>query len=359
MTLTNDAKPARARTALLAVVTVLLAVAALKLSRPVTLPLVAGIFLVVLALPVRTRLRRIVPGPFATLIAFLLIVLVFAAFVASLIWMAGQITDAVPRYGSVVEQVQTGVSDWLRSHGLPAPSGGTGVSGGGAAMSGGGGAGGGGAGADSARRIVGTMLSTSAILLLMFAFFGLGLAEVADFRRKADSALARTQARRLFDTFGEIAEQWRIYVLAKTATSLLTGAVTAAFCLIVGLDLALVWGFIAFLLEYVPTIGSTLAVIPPALFAVVQFGFGAESLAIAGGIALLQIIMGNFVDPRIEARFVTLSPVVVLFAIVFWGWLWGALGALLGVPLTAAVLIGCRHFEGTRWIAEIFTNGDG
>src|SRR5690606_25425268 len=177
----------------------------------------------------------------------------------------------------------------------------------------------------------------------------------ADFQRKADGALARPQARRLFDTFGEIAEQWRIYVLAKTATSLLTGVVTAVFCLIVGLDLALVWGFIAFLFEYVPTIGSTLAVFPPALFAVMQFGFGAEAIAIAGGIALLQIIMGNFVDPRIEARFVTLSPVVVLFAIVFWGWLWGAIGALLGVPLTAAVLIGCRHFEGTRWIAEIFT----
>jgi predicted PurR-regulated permease PerM len=331
---------ARARTALMSVVTVLLTVAALKLSRPVTLPLVAGIFLVVLAWPVRTKLRRIVPGPLATMGAFLAILAVFAAFVASLIWIAEQVAEASPRYGSAVQQASAGVSDWLRSRGLPAPDG----------------AGGGGEWAATIARSVGRdMLATGGLLMLMFGFFGLGLAEVAQFRSQAGSALARPQARRLFETFGEVAEQWRIYVLAKTATSALTGAVTALFCLIVGLDLAFVWGFIAFLLEYVPTIGSTIAVIPPALFAIVQFGFGSQALLVIAGIALLQIIMGNFVDPRIEGRFLTLSPVLVLFAIVFWGWLWGALGALLGVPLTAAVLIGCRHFEATRWIAEMLT----
>ena len=66
--------------------------------------------------------------------------------------------------------------------------------------------------------------------------------------------------------------------------------------------------------------------------------------------------MGNFVDPRIEGKFLTISPVLILFAIVFWGWLWGAIGALLGVPLTAAVLIACRHFDSTRWIAEMLSD---
>ena len=328
-------------TALLSVMTALLGVAALKLGRPVMLPLVAGIFLVVLAWPIRTWLRRFVPGFVATLGAFFAILLVFAAFVASLVWMAGQVSDAVPEYASVLEQTAAQISEWLSARGLPAP--GAGGDGGGAPewVSG------------AAQSLARDLLSTGALLLLMFAFFGLGLAEVAEFRSRARDALARPQAGRLFDTLGEIAEQWRRYVLAKTATSALTGAVTAAFCLLVGLDLAFVWGFIAFLLEYVPTIGSTIAVVPPALFAVVQFGLGAKALLIAGGVALVQIVMGNFVDPKIEGKFLTLSPVLVLFAIVFWGWLWGALGALLGVPLTAAILIACRHFDGTRWIAEM------
>lgn len=335
----SSAAAGRARTALLAVVTLILTVAALRLTRPVMLPLVAGVFLAVLGWPIRRRLRNVVPGPAATLGAFFAVLAVFAGFVASLVWMTRRITDAVPRYRTIFENTYAGVGDWLRSRGLPAPSG---------------------APADSdwaanlARTAAADLASTGGLLLLMFAFFGLGLAEVADFQRKAGGAFDRPQARRLFATVGEIAEQWRIYVVAKTVTSALTGFVTMVFCLLVGLDLAFVWGFIAFLLEYVPTIGSTLAVVPPALFAIVQFGLGAKALLIAGGVAVLQIVMGNFVDPRIEARFVTLSPVVVLFAIVFWGWLWGALGALLGVPLTAAVLIACRHFEPTAWIAALF-----
>ena len=339
MTPTPDAALDRARTTLLAIVTIVLGVAALRLSRPVTLPLFAGVFLVVLAWPIRTRLRRVVPGPVATLGAFFAILIVFAGFVAALVWMAGLVADAVPRYQEVLQETIRAGTRWLEARGLPAPTGGE--------------------LADSewvrsvARTAAGDLMGTGGILLLMFAFFGLGLAEVADFQQRADDAFAQRPARRLFDTAGEIAEQWRIYVLAKTATSALTGLVTGVFCLLVGLDLAIVWGFLAFLLEYVPTIGSTIAVIPPALFAIVQFGLGTHALFVIAGVALLQIIMGNFVDPRIEGRFLTLSPVLVLFAIVFWGWLWGALGALLGVPLTAAVLIACRHFQSTRWIADL------
>jgi predicted PurR-regulated permease PerM len=123
-----------------------------------------------------------------------------------------------------------------------------------------------------------------------------------------------------------------------------------------------VWGFLAFLLEYVPTIGSLLAVVPPTLMAVAQAagdggGFGRVGLVFAA-FGALQITLGNVIDPKLEGRLMALSPLGVLVAIVFWGWLWGAIGALLAVPLTVALAIAARHVPGMRGVATVLA-GDG
>jgi predicted PurR-regulated permease PerM len=122
-----------------------------------------------------------------------------------------------------------------------------------------------------------------------------------------------------------------------------------------GLDLWMLWGLLAFLLEFVPTIGSVLAVIPPALYAAVQFDGLARPLGLTLALTVMQLFLGNYVDPKIEGRMLSLSPFVVLASIVLWAWVWGAAGALLGVPLTIAVTTIARHFDGTRWLWALLT----
>ena len=104
-----------------------------------------------------------------------------------------------------------------------------------------------------------------------------------------------------------------------------------------------------------PTIGSVLAVVPPVAYAFVQFDNLARPLAALGVLTVAQLFLGNYVDPRIEGRLLSLSPLVVLLAIVFWAWMWGAPGSLLGVPIVVAVTVVARHFDSTRWIWAILT----
>jgi predicted PurR-regulated permease PerM len=151
---------------------------------------------------------------------------------------------------------------------------------------------------------------------------------------------------------GNTSEKLRRYLLVMTFTSFLTGILTIVWCLIIGVDLALVWGLIAFVLNYIPTLGSIIAVIPPSLIAFLFQGIG-RGIATLIGLAAIQVVMGNFVDPRLQGKTLQLSPFVALVSIIFWGWVWGIPGALLGVPMTIAIVLLCQEFEVTRGIAIV------
>ena len=120
-----------------------------------------------------------------------------------------------------------------------------------------------------------------------------------------------------------------------------------------GLQLAFVWGVTTFLLNYIPTLGSIVAVLPPAVFALVQFDDPTRAALTFSAVTALQVITGSYVDPLVEGRFVSLSPFVVLFSVVFWGWLWGIPGSFVGVPMTLAVVIWADEFDTHRWLYDL------
>jgi AI-2 transport protein TqsA len=153
----------------------------------------------------------------------------------------------------------------------------------------------------------------------------------------------------------EIASQFRQYLIAITLSSALAGVAAGMFAFAMGVDLALLWGVISGLLNLIPTVGPAISVVPPTLFALLQFDGLARPAGVFLGLGLIQFLFGNFIDPKIGGRVMSLSPFLVLFAVVFWGWLWGSLGALIAMPLMAAVIIGCRQFESTQWIAMLFS----
>jgi predicted PurR-regulated permease PerM len=142
------------------------------------------------------------------------------------------------------------------------------------------------------------------------------------------------------------------YLAVKTLTSAATGGLCGLICYAVELDFPILWGILAFLLNFVPTIGSIIAAIPPTLLALVLIG-PAAALLTAGGYLAVNFTIGNFLEPRILGRTLGLSPLVVFLSMVLWSWLLGPVGALLAVPLTMVVRIAVGDTEDLRWISVL------
>jgi predicted PurR-regulated permease PerM len=126
----------------------------------------------------------------------------------------------------------------------------------------------------------------------------------------------------------------------------------AAWLAFLGVEYPLLWGLLAFVLNYVPTIGSYVAAVPGVLFAYLQLGPG-TGLAAAIGYLVVNTLMGNVIEPRVMGRGMGLSTLVVFLSLVFWGWVLGPVGMLLSVPLTVILKRALELQENTRWIGVL------
>lgn len=336
---------------------VVLTVAALRLGRTVLVPLVAGLFLAVLARPLHSRLHEALPRRtkwVALLVAMLAIIAGVAAFGAAIGWsaraVAGELRERRPQIERQLASVRERAAHvGIRVPELPgeSPAGAQPGRGGGTEDAGGG---------SGQRTLVGVVTGIGELILAL-AFAALAMAETPDVRRRIAHLGRAHGGHRALEAMDEIAPAFRRYVWVKSITSALTGVVTALIALAFGLPLAWVWGFLAFLFEYVPTVGTMLAIAPPVLMALAEGGVQKAGLVLLV-VGTAQVVLGNVIDPKLEGRMMSVSPFGVLLSIVFWGWLWGAVGALLAVPLTVAVVIASRHIPGMHGVATIVA-GDG
>ncbi len=145
------------------------------------------------------------------------------------------------------------------------------------------------------------------------------------------------------------------YISLKTLISLLTGVLSYFALLFIGLDAPLFWAFLIFLMNYIPAVGSLIATAFPAMFAMLQFGElmpGVWVLIIVGAI---QLIVGNYIDPKLTGSSLNVSPLVVLIGLAFWGAIWGIIGMILSVPITVTMIIILSEFPQTQGIAILLT----
>ncbi|MDX8383006.1 MAG: AI-2E family transporter [Ghiorsea sp.] len=140
------------------------------------------------------------------------------------------------------------------------------------------------------------------------------------------------------------------YLVIKSVVSLATGGVITLWLSILGVDYAVLWGLIAFLFNFVPNIGSIIAAVPAVMLATVQLGLD-SALLTAAGYLVVNIMMGNVIEPRFMGKGVGLSTLVVFLSLVVWGWILGPVGMLLSVPLTMIVKLACEAKKETQWIA--------
>lgn len=148
----------------------------------------------------------------------------------------------------------------------------------------------------------------------------------------------------------EVYQKINKYIGIKTLLGLGTGILAYFFLLIVGVDYPLLWAVLAFVLYFIPTIGSMIALIPPVILTVVQFGF-MKALIVLLGFITINTIIGNILEPKFMGRGLELSTLVVFLSLIFWGWILGPVGMLLSVPLTITIKIALESSEETRWLA--------
>lgn len=199
-----------------------------------------------------------------------------------------------------------------------------------------------------------TALAGSASLVFIYVLFL--VLEQSTFDRKFERLFATPErAQSAFAIRAEINRSIMHYFSIKTAVSVATGALTSLVLILIGLPYAALFGFIAFLLNYIPTIGSLIGVIFPSLLAVVYYDTLGPFFAIATGLGLIQFAIGNLVEPKLMGSNLNLSGLVIMLSLAFWGAIWGIVGMVLCVPLTVMIVIVCARFESSRPIAVLLS----
>ncbi len=188
------------------------------------------------------------------------------------------------------------------------------------------------------------------LIFLLFMLVGAGQTE-----EKVRIAFPPHLADRITKAWRNIGIQVRQYLLTKTLVSFMTGGFTFLVVWIMGIDFPLIWAFLTFLLNFIPNIGSTVAVILPSLLSLLQFDNLLTPLLAFLLMTSIQMTIGNIVEPRMMGFSLNISPLIVLLSLIFWGWLWGAWGMILAVPLTATIKIIFENIETLRPFAVLIS----
>ena len=203
-------------------------------------------------------------------------------------------------------------------------------------------------------------------MVLVFIYVAFLILTAGSFSNKLDRIFVRSSDRERARLIGkEVRRAMEQYLWVQTVLSIIATSLTYVTLLAIGLDNALFWAFVIFVLNYIPTIGSIIATVLPSLFAIVQPlaswpGWMPDDSLLCGaivflGVSVWQFLIGNFIAPRMQANSLNLSALVVLLSLAVWGALWGPVGMFLSAPLTVMVMIVLAQIPGARWIAVLLS----
>ena len=314
-------------------------VAGMSAAKVILVPFLLAAFIAIISAPPLFWLQRKGLPTWLALLIVILGVLLIGLLVAALI--ASSVKDFsadLPIYESKLRQLTAQVMGWLEKLGVN-------ISGlaltkvfdPGAAM-----------------RLVAALLNglgnvlANGFLILMTVIFI--LLEASGFPAKLQAVLGGPGSSLAhFDSF---ITNVKHYMVIKTVVSLATGILVGIWLAILGVHYPVLWGLLAFVLNYVPNIGSIIAAVPVVLLTIVQLGFSSAVL-VAAAYVVINVVMGSVIEPRFMGRGLGLSTLVVFLSLLFWGWLLGPVGMLLSVPLTITAKIALDSREDTRWIAVL------
>ena len=197
---------------------------------------------------------------------------------------------------------------------------------------------------------VGNAITGGFLILLVFVLI---MIESTELSQKVRNLLSRGKGN--LDWVDSFSTNINHYIVIKTLHSLLTGVLVWIGLAFIGVDFAILWGLLAFVLNYIPNIGSVIAALPAVLVALVQLGVG-PAFAVIGLFLAVNVVVGTFIEPRFMGARLGLSTLVVFISLVFWGFMFGTVGMLLSVPITMTLKLAAEANPETRWFSELLDN---
>ena len=209
-------------------------------------------------------------------------------------------------------------------------------------------------------QLLGSVLSSlsdimsNIFMIILYSFFV--LLEESSFKPKIKAFSASPEQ---FEKKQRIMEKIEIsisnYFGLKSFVSLITGVLSYIVLLIIGVDAPAFWAFLIFILNFIPTIGSLIGTMFPAIFSLLQFGEFTPFILVLVLVGTIQLIVGNILEPKLMGSTMNISPLVTIVALSLWGFIWGITGMVLSVPITVVIIIICSHFEKTKPIAILLS----
>jgi AI-2 transport protein TqsA len=188
------------------------------------------------------------------------------------------------------------------------------------------------------------------LLILIFIYLS-----YHNYPKLIKKAFNRKRAVEIFGVLENINKQIISYILIKTLISAGTGILTGVACAVLGIKFPVLWGFLAFLLNYIPYIGSIVAVIFPILLSLFQFPHSYTPAIAAVCLLVIQFFMGSYLDPEMMGNKFNLSPILIIVSLFFWSYVWGVIGAFLAVPILAVIKIVIQNIESYKFIAVLMS----
>lgn len=322
---------------LLALIATVAGGAGLALAAPVAAPLAFALFTIALAWPVQLAVQRRAGAGAGMLAATALALLVVLALTLAASWAIGRVAQWVLANGALLTALWAQKAALLEGWGLgEAPA------------------------LDPrlalrlAREAAGQAQGALSFAVVTLVFAILGLLEVGVVARHL-AARGTPGALAVLEAARETGRKLRAYMAVRTAMSLATGLLVWAYARAAGLDLALEWGVLAFVLNYIPFLGSLVATLLPTAAAALQFGDWQAALLTFAAVQAIQFVVGSYVEPRVAGRSLALSPLMVLLAVFLGALVWGVPGAFLGVPVLIASVTLLERFPGTRFAAALMS----
>ena len=333
---------------LLSIITIFVLGIILNQLSTLLLPLVLAILLSIIFKPIVLKLKeKRVPMALSLILVLLSVALIFMLLALPVFSSIGAFTEAMPRYEAKLDlMIQGGVealktfiqnlgfdmedfssSDVLQFSTLS-----------GALASG-----------------IGTFFSFLGNIFMVMLFMLFTLAGSGILTKKVERALPPAYAKSIATIVENIGKQVRQYLVVKTLVSFGTGTLVFLLLWVIGVDFPLVWGFLTFVLNFIPNIGSLAAVAFPFLLSLLQFDTLLQPILVIVLLGSAQTLFGNVIEPRLMASSLNLSALLVLVSLIFWGWLWGIWGMVLAVPLTATIKIVFENIEALRPISILMS----
>jgi predicted PurR-regulated permease PerM len=321
-------------------------IALLVLGRALLVPFAIAVFIWILLGAIKSTLNRLAPGesPIPVWIANLLAILVIvAATYLGLMVMTSQseeLAAAIPVYQANFAEIAARVAQAFNMQELPKAENLLSQVDLGAILS---------WFADS----VAALMSDAIIIAIYVGFL---LAEESILPKKlAHLSSDSKKSEQLALLASKVSTSIQRYIGMKTIVSLLTAALSYAVLTVVGVDFAAIWALLVFFLNFIPTIGSIIAVVFPALLTLVQFDTLTPFFIVAVGLGGTQFVIGNVLEPAYLGRSLNLSSLMILLSLSFWGIVWGLAGMFLAVPIMVMTGIVCAQFRGLRWVSVILS----